>query len=139
MSHELATYRINSIAVTAKGLHLSHDKAIDKLIAKVQLPATVFFVRYGGDYKKLAKRVINSGERMMRVQEIENGSYAARWSDHAGWRMSGFSESGHSRNAQACLELSLDLPIIKVFSITIMDSSYSSHETETNQEAVLFL
>jgi hypothetical protein len=46
-------------------LHLSHDKAIDKLIAKVQLPATVFFVRYGGDYKKLAKRVINSGERMI--------------------------------------------------------------------------
>jgi hypothetical protein len=35
------------------------------LIAKIQLPATVFFVVYGGDYKKLAERVVKAGDRLV--------------------------------------------------------------------------
>lgn len=53
------------VAFKTKGLHLNHEKAIDKLIAKMQLPATVFFVVHGGDYKKLARRVVKAGQRII--------------------------------------------------------------------------
>lgn len=53
------------VAFKPKGLHLNHEKAIDKLIAKMQLPATVFFVVHGGEYKKLARRVVKAGERIV--------------------------------------------------------------------------
>jgi Zn-dependent protease with chaperone function len=53
------------VAFKSKGWHLSQDKAIDKLLAKIQIDATVFFVVHGGDYKQLAKRVVKAGERIV--------------------------------------------------------------------------
>ncbi|TPW16749.1 MAG: Peptidase M48 Ste24p [Halothiobacillaceae bacterium] len=53
------------VAYTTRGLLLSQNALLRKITQSLQLPCDLFVVVKGGEYKKLAKKVLHHGEQIL--------------------------------------------------------------------------
>lgn len=53
------------VAFKSRGFYWSWDNVVQRVLAEVDVTGHVFFVVMGGDYRKMAKRVVKAGKRIV--------------------------------------------------------------------------